>query len=354
MSTLWDILCRPIPASLQPECASKKIAASTRDISRAEATVKMGNRLHAVVYYEGLLEPLLQEGQRVAEKVKLVNLDKKLLAQWESHVDYTGSAFMLPPFINSEMDSTSWFNQVLARPALAAVNLVQDTGRDLRSAFAPTAAIVPPYLISAQHLQNMPVPDELLMKGGSKNANAAGNTAPRTVIELKTGNALETDKFLDLFETRLDDDDKLIAIPVVYPGKNRKKDKPTKILFQLWAQMQKHDCDYGLLSSYHATIFAYRRMQYEEVKGKRRRVNVMVLSDMYEIGATSSSHMFSWFLHALKASRVRVPLPSVNLNLALDFMSSKKVKQAEKKKGVNFKFAVGPQISYTDEVYFEA
>lgn len=110
--------------------------------------------------------------------------------------------------------------------------------------------------------------------------------------------------------------------------------------------MQKHDCDYGLLSSYHATIFAYRSMQYEEVKGKRRRVNVMVLSDMYEIGTTSSSHMFSWFLHALKASRARVPLPSVNLNLALDFMSSKKVKQAEKKKGVNFKFAVGPQIRY--------
>lgn len=140
---------------------------------------------------------------------------------------------MLPPFINSEMDITSWFNQVLGRPAVAAANLAISDGLDVKSAFRSTKKSAQPYLVSAQHIVSMPIPDELLMAGGSDDPSSSCNKEPCTVEELKTGNAMPASLFEGLFETRTDSRGRHIAVPVLYPAKGRARPKLAKILIQV-------------------------------------------------------------------------------------------------------------------------
>lgn len=112
--------------------------------------------------------------------------------------------------------------------------------------------------------------------------------------------------------------------------------------------MSKHNCDYGLLSSYHATIFAYRGSQTVQIKGKTKVMNVLFLSDIYEIGTASLSPIFAWFLHALKTPASRVPLPRINADLAAKFMSEDEIRRMELKENATgkFRFQVGPQQAY--------
>ncbi|KLO05331.1 hypothetical protein SCHPADRAFT_1002972 [Schizopora paradoxa] len=350
METLWDVLDANIPDELQPKYASKNMAAGTRDIPPAEANESKQFKLHAVVYYGELMHSLIEDGRRAAEMVDIHGLNKTKYALWRPHVVHGSSSFMLPPFINSEMDTTAWFNQVLARPALAAVNLVQDTRRGFQSAFtATTNTAPPPFIISARKLQKKPITDEMLMKGGSKTPTASVNTTPRVIIELKTGNALNR-TFIKVSENRIDNAGRRIAIPFVYPDGVQEKGKTAKILVQLWSQMVFHECDYGILSSYHETIFVYRKTYYDQGKP----MNILFLSETYEIGSSSLSPMFSLFLHTLETTPTDIPVPPINRALAAKFMSDSEVEKMERRKDTRkkkFKFPIGLQTTYTDQIY---
>ncbi|KLO03969.1 hypothetical protein SCHPADRAFT_948127 [Schizopora paradoxa] len=371
METLWDVMNEKIPINLQPTYAAKNIASTTRDISDSDmSSSARASRLHAIVYYDKLLHPMIEKGKEAAMKVKIQDLDSNISPQWRAHVDHSNSSFMSLPFINSEMDSTAWFYQVLARPALAAVNLVQNGNLDLQAAFTATTDDIHSYLISGKKKKDKSIPDGLLMKGGSKSHSAVENKEPKGVMEFKTGTAMGVTSsenseniFSGVNDTRLDGEGKHIALPFVYPEKDvkRVRTKLSKMLVQLWSQMSNHKCNFGLLSCYHLTVFAYRRSYSYKVEKNNRTMNVMFISEVYKIGAASLTPIFSWFLHLLTAPTASggqpdIFVPDINTDLVLQFMKKGNVtrleKERTKEKGEEFTFEAGPQPIYTDE-YFD-
>lgn len=133
------------------------------------------------------------------------------------------------------MDTTCWFNDILSRPALAATNLLMDRQNGVLSAFASKKTTNAAYLISAEHIADKPIPDELVMTGGYHNQGQKKDTIACT-IELKTGNALTKELFSRLLSERIHPATRRrIAIPFIYPGSgtNRTRSKLSKIIFQV-------------------------------------------------------------------------------------------------------------------------
>ena len=57
---------------------------------------------------------------------------------------------------------------------------------------------------------------------------------------------------------------------------------------------------------------------------------------MYRIGTATLSHLFAWFLHALRGTNP-VPLPKVDMTLAVKFMSEVEIQKIKRT------FEAGPQ-----------
>lgn len=109
--------------------------------------------------------------------------------------------------------------------------------------------------------------------------------------------------------------------------------------------MRYHSCKEGILSSYHSTVFVHW-VEYKVTVDRKpnQTMNVLYVSDAFELGRVSPSLFFAWFLHALGKNELKkkMVLPEIDTSLALKCMSSGGIEEMEKALGR--KLSGGPAI----------
>ncbi|KLO17600.1 hypothetical protein SCHPADRAFT_886914 [Schizopora paradoxa] len=378
---LWAQIDKPIPEYLIPPFLTPTIANQTRDISNNELMMDAQEVLHAVVYAPKMLEGILRLYEKQAKEVDIYSKKAEDLnsdAYWFAHVAPELSSASLPAILKTEMDTTAWFSNVLARPALAAVQAVQAKGTEpLMKTIKPAlsrddinnySSIV--YITSAPGIKGYPIPDLLfgMMRNprlrdkqavvykestlASFNVRLGDKKDPAktsqekvydecfSTIELKTSNALTKDTFNLVLRNFREDDTSTTVIPVPFfwPQRKNSKDPNADKRDSSNIPAEKDTPQASAEPSDTNTKVTKMLIQIEEKNNptKIKHVNVMFLSPAYFVGGSdqdnlnhmSISKLYAWLMHCTKetSNEKDLILPDIDLQILKDIYAKDQVR----------------------------